>query len=362
MTLPQSIQYKLFFAILIITVLDFNVFSQLVTPNDSFEGFPQMHVPPQSWNNCHLHNATVDTQPGPFNNTKPASHGNTYVSMVTRAVNTPGSFESAWSELLLKFEPGKCYTLLIDLSLSNQFMASTWDGNFYFNTPCRFQIFGASNNCGYYATNELLWDSGVLENYDWQTFEINISPSDVLANRILLRPYFADENVYTNSVVLVDNIRYKESPELLNESNGSFFLPNWAEDISWYFNGELIEDASGLEIPFFMDGDYQARFYDSEGCLYISEKSIAFDFNSITMYPNPVKDDLFIEFLSEGEHPIRIKVFDAIGKHVFDLTYSTEKGKNLIPINLHFLAPGNYSIVVERVGQSTYTHKFIIHQ
>jgi hypothetical protein len=348
--------------LLCITPLSSGLTAQMITVNDGFEGTPQIHVPPPGWTNCHLHNATVDTQPGPFNNTRPASQGSSYISMVTRAVNTPGSFESVFADLLIQFEPGKCYTLLIDLSLSNEFMASTWDGDFYFNTPCRFQIFGAFNNCGYYNTNELLWDSGVLENYDWQTFEVTLTPEHVLANRILLRPYFAEPNEYTNSVVFVDNLRYKTSPELLHHSMGSYFLPVWAQDISWYYNGELVENATGLEIPLFLNGDYQARFYDTEGCLYIAEKSVTFDFSTITIYPNPVKEDLYIEFLSEGEHPVKIKVFDAIGKHVFDLTTSAVQGMNTIPINVNFLAPGNYSIVIERIGQYTDTHKFIVHQ
>ncbi len=51
--------------------------------NPSFEGTPQMHVPPPGWGTCH-YKSTANTQPGYWEVDKTPSDGNTYLGMCTR--------------------------------------------------------------------------------------------------------------------------------------------------------------------------------------------------------------------------------------------------------------------------------------
>ena len=337
---------------------------QTVTYNDGFEGTPQVHNPPTQWHNCTANNSTIDTQPGPFDNKKPASEGDSYISITTRGPSSPspGSFEVGWTNLLLKFEPGKCYNLLIDLSLSNEFKVSTWSGDFYFDAPCRFQIIGKNDDCANISTEEILWDSGVLTKYDWETFDLTIQPDSFVVEKLMLRAFFADEQEYTNSVVLVDNLRYNYSNDLIYSENGMYYLPDWAQDISWYFYGELIENANSHEIPLLVNGSFKAHFYDEDGCLHIAKKEVSFDFGFIQIYPNPVKDLLLLEFLGVENEPIKIDMYDAIGKHVLEVLETTENGINELELNVRSLSPGKYTLKVLRNNSLLHTEKIIISQ
>lgn len=301
---------------------------------------------------------------GPFDNEKSASEGGSYISITTRGPSSPdpGSFEVAMTDLLMKFEPGKCYNLLIDLSLSYNFKVSTWDGDFYFDTPCKFQVIGKNDNCENINSEDILWDSGILSNYDWETFECTIQPDDFVIEKLMLRAYFADEQEYTNSAVLVDNLRYDFSNELIYSENGVYYLPDWAQDISWYLDDELIEGANSHEIPKLVDGNFEARFYDENGCFHIVKKELSFDFDFVKIYPNPVKDVLLLEFLGDGNESIKIDVYDAIGKHVLDVSEATEKGINELELNVDHLTTGKYTLRVVRNNNSVHNEKIIISQ
>ena len=336
---------------------------QIITQNDGFEGPPQIHIPPDGWVNCHLHNSTVDTQPGIFNNQKPPSQGNSYISMVTRETDVLPSFESAWSKLVLPFEQGKCYTLKIDLSLSKEFMAKQFADEIYFDKPCKFQIFGFNANCSHYLSAELLWETDTLTNYDWETFEVFIQPELMDVGKLLLRPYYLDEEDRTYSVVFVDNLSYKNTPNVIQENDFSYTLPDWAEDIEWYFNGTLLEGENGHSVPLLLDGLYEARFYDESGCLIMTSEYLTFDHDAIEIYPNPTKEELMIKFFGEKGEQLYVVMHDAIGKKVFEHhSIIPEFGNNFTKLSLVHLAPGTYTIQINRGNQKVDFSKIVIHQ
>lgn len=182
--------------------------AQVLTANDGFEGPPTQGTPPPGWYNCNDGLSTGDTQPGAFQNYVPASEGQSYLSLVTRALNPPGTVETVWANLLIPFEQDEHYSLTIDLSLSLDFQGDyNWE-TYYFNNPCKLRIIGFNGDCASPSESELLWESSILTNYDWQTFDVSFTPNDGTYQYIALRPYFISMNNFQNSSLLLDDLRY----------------------------------------------------------------------------------------------------------------------------------------------------------
>jgi gliding motility-associated-like protein len=174
----------------------------------------------------------VDTQPGFFSNNVAPAEGGSYVSLVTRQLNPPGTVETVWADLLIPFEQFSTYTFTVDLSLSDNFQGSIgWD-TYYFDHPCVLQIFGFNGDCASSQDRELLWQSAPLTNFGWQTFTVSFSPSLATFSKMAIRPFFTPENNYQNSAVLVYNLVHAQipddpvpaAPEV--PATNSLFIPN----------------------------------------------------------------------------------------------------------------------------------------
>ncbi len=329
-----------------------NVFlsnAQTVTNNDGFESAPKMGIPPTSWFNCGKDmNPSVDTQPGFFDNQKPASEGNTYISMVTRELNEPGTYEIAWADLETPFLKDHCYTLELDLSLSKDFNGSVGFETYYFDNPCVLRIEGFNGNCETSEDRELLWESDTLNQFDWETTEVSFRPDSSTYQRIAIYPYFLDENEPKNSAVLVDNLGFAKSSNVY-EDDGRYFLPEWAEQITWYYYGDTVEGGNTREVPIVLNGNYLVTYFDQDSCFYTEKLELNFNHNPIDVYPNPSPDDVTISFLSEHDpYTMDIEVYDAIGRKVYEHAHSIEHGYNEIELDLPELAPGTYMVHFER--------------
>jgi hypothetical protein len=320
--------------------------AQVITSNDGFEGTPVMGIPPIGWNNCDDGKSTVDTQPGYFNDHLAASEGRTYVSLVTRGVGTPGTVETVWSELLLTFLKGKCYTFTVDLSASTEFFGSYgWD-DYYFNSPCVLQLFGFSGDCSTPQDSEMLWQSPVLSNYSWKTFDVTVDPK-VTYQYIAFRPFFTPPSNYQNSVVYIDNLKYKITTGVFVYEDGIISIPEGSTGISWYYNHQIIPGNDSTQQPVLGSGLYTATFYGRNGCYVITEDYIDV-LNNILLFPNPAGDEAILQFFSSEESSCEIELYDVIGRKLIQKEIPITVGMNKIPLNLISFAPASYILVVKR--------------
>jgi hypothetical protein len=167
--------------------------------NPSFEGAIGIATLPQAWL-AMGESSSPDTQPGAWSVTKEASHGNSYISMVCRGFSIIDSYqwEKCYQSLSSPLRVGETYSYSIDLSHSANFIADT----IKFNKPVNLRIWGMNEN----KQEELLWESGVVNNLDWKTFYFDLKPS-VLVEYLILEAYYIEMPKY-NGNVLIDNLQY----------------------------------------------------------------------------------------------------------------------------------------------------------
>ena len=66
----------------------------------------------------------------------------------------------------------------------------------------------------------------------------------------------------------------------------------------------------------------------------------------ISIFPNPVQENLSIEFKSDRHNKIQISLSDILGKIIFNQTYETHIGLNKINRNISNIPKGIYFVTV----------------
>lgn len=79
----------------------------------------------------------------------------------------------------------------------------------------------------------------------------------------------------------------------------------------------------------------------------------------IAVYPNPAREDFTIEFDSEKEYKVSIRIFSLNGNEEKNIEVKSEKGANRIRTTTNGLVPGHYIVKVIRSGE-VLTSKMII--
>jgi len=352
--------------------------AQRVTVNDGFEGPPAHHVPPPGWNNCNDGVSTVDTQPGVLNNTVPASQGSNYISMVTREFNPPGTVETLWATLFEPFKKDHCYTLKLDLTLSHSYYGTLNWTDYYFDNPCKLQVFGLNGDCAVPDQIELLWQSDIINHFEWRTFEIPVSPQTATFNQIELRVDFAESGNFKNSALLIDNLRYNETAGQIMNNCGVLSLPQGSTGITWYHNN-LQVNSSASQLTMDESGYYSATYYNVENCfvftsghfslpeaihdtifvndtIYLPGEYIA---DEVQCYPSPTVNDVTIEYNSPESSFCNITIFDSDAKEVSSQFYPLPKGNNKLKVYLTTLATGTYYIRFEPQDRKSRTFKVV---
>ncbi|MEZ5196491.1 MAG: hypothetical protein R2764_08855 [Bacteroidales bacterium] len=135
-----------FYCLSVFVLVQFTSFAQFIE-NPSFEGSPAMHTPPPSWEPCHF-KSTPDTQPGIWLVTTPASDGDTYMGMVTRGATGSNAFfwEDAQALLLQPLEIGQCYSMTIDLALSEEWAHDSFAGWISYDNPVMLKMYGSDQS------------------------------------------------------------------------------------------------------------------------------------------------------------------------------------------------------------------------
>jgi outer membrane protein OmpA-like peptidoglycan-associated protein len=173
--------------------------------NASFEDMPRNSSPPRGWTNCGAPGETPpDVHPDPeflFKVGMAAQHENTFLGMVTRDTET---FESVGQQLGIPFKAGQCYRFDIQLARSRVYLSMSRVTRQPTNyvTPIKLRVFGGYSVCD---RAQLLGESALVGNYDWENYTIKLSPEDDFTH-IVLEAYYKQPSLLPyNGNILLDN-------------------------------------------------------------------------------------------------------------------------------------------------------------
>lgn len=112
---------------------------------------------------------------------------------------------------------------------------------------------------------------------------------------------------------------------------------------------------------------YKVKIKDPHGCIslpYNPLGKLEASLNPVTdetilLYPNPVKDILFISYPSEKETAMRVLLYNLQGSLVKQAQYDTVAGLNQYELNLSNFAGGIY-VIKYVIGSETFIKKIIV--
>ncbi|MEL7219704.1 MAG: OmpA family protein [Bacteroidota bacterium] len=147
----------------------------IILDNPSFEDMPRHSRAPRFWTNCGFVNESPpDIQPDyTFQVNKAAFEGNTYLGMVTRDNDT---WEAVGQLLSQPLRDGSCYEFSIKLARSLSYYSVSRETQLAANyvQPVKLRIWAGFGMCD---KREMLGESTLVENTDWQEFHFNLAPS-----------------------------------------------------------------------------------------------------------------------------------------------------------------------------------------
>ncbi len=148
---------------------------------------------------------------------------------------------------------------------------------------------------------------------------------------------------------------------------GPKLLASEASAYQWYFEGELIENATEQEYVIDKLGLYTVRVFNAAGCWAISDpfKVISSadeqDFGTeLILKPNPVTDKLMVSFKDNEilNNAISAEITDVLGKVCFNKDYNANTLGSFFEISTSSLSKGVYYLVV-RTGKKSYVKRFL---
>ena len=181
--------------------------------NPSFEGMPSASRTPYGWVDCGFKGETPpDIQPsGTFMVTREAQDGNTYLGMVVRDNDT---YERVSQRLTRPIQAGTCYSFTISLCRSAVYLSpdpssSALQGRDVqqlkpksYTQPAVLRIWGGS---GYCSQKELLGETPIVKNTDWESYTIILQPQQSHSYFELEAFYKTPTLVPYNGNLLLDN-------------------------------------------------------------------------------------------------------------------------------------------------------------
>jgi hypothetical protein len=158
--------------------------------NPSFEGEPADATVPVGWHAAEP-GTTPDILPGFWGVHQEASHGKTYVGLITRP---DGSWESITQRLPFPLQADECYRFSIDLARSRNYAG--------YRRPVRLLLYGGSRK-GQKA--QLLYRTDPIEHTYWKTYLPEFTPKEPI-NYLIIEAYFVDDRQPYGGNVLIDAI------------------------------------------------------------------------------------------------------------------------------------------------------------
>ena len=176
---------------------------EITLDNPSFEDTPRHSREPRYWTDCGWPSESPpDVQPDfTFQVTKQAFAGNTYLGMVTRDNDT---WESVGQLLNSPFEEGKCYEFSIKLARSLSYYSVSRERNVPANyvEPIKLRIWAGFGMCD---KREMLDESPLISNVDWQEFKFKFEPGGNYTHFILEAFYKTPSLFPSNGNLLLDD-------------------------------------------------------------------------------------------------------------------------------------------------------------
>lgn len=163
---------------------------QIYLINPSFEGEPQDATVPAGWLPCEP-GTTPDILPGVWGVYQEASHGNTFVGLITRE---NGTWESIGQRLKSPVEPGQCHSFTMELAHSK-----TYAG---YNKPLKLRVWGGTAKCG---KDQLLFESPLIEHREWKRYKVEFSGKKEI-NYIVIEAFYQEGEFSHRGNILIDNI------------------------------------------------------------------------------------------------------------------------------------------------------------
>ncbi len=171
--------------------------------NPSFEDYPQAAHTPQGWYDCGFAGESPpDVQPNTtFKVTKVASHGNTYLGLVVRDVNT---WEAIGQRLKTPLVKGINYTFSLDLARSELYESQSQATKKYVNyiTPVIIRIWAGMSYC---AKAELLDETEPVSSNNWKKYTFKFAPKGNYTH-FMIEAFYKVPTVFPyNGNILMDN-------------------------------------------------------------------------------------------------------------------------------------------------------------
>ena len=158
--------------------------------NASFEGEPRDATIPRGWLIC-TEGTTPDILPGPWGVYTEASHGETYVGLITRE---NGTWEAIGQKLTEKLQANQCYEMSLDVARSDTYAD--------YNDPIRLRVWCGRSKCD---RDQLILESDFIRNTEWQTLEWQFTPKSDM-QYILLEAFYREGSFSHRGNILLDNI------------------------------------------------------------------------------------------------------------------------------------------------------------
>lgn len=171
--------------------------------NPSFEGLSGAAQVPQQWYDCGFPKESApDTHPsGEFSVDHYPFDGETYLGLVVRDIDT---WERVTQQLKKPLIADQCYEFDIALCRSKTYMSrSKLTGqSANYTTPCKLKIWAGSDRC---QRTELLAESELVKNYDWEIYHFQFKPQKE-HQYIILEAFYKTPVLFPyNGNLLIDN-------------------------------------------------------------------------------------------------------------------------------------------------------------
>jgi len=170
----------------------------------SFEDNPAFGEPPLAWHICDdIVISSPDTQPlNQLLVSQYASHGGTFIGMITRDVDT---WESIGQVLDSPLKGGSCYVFNMDLCKSENYISYSRATRQLedFNQPVQLRIWGGDVFCD---RKELLIETKSIEHLQWESYTFLLEPEEDVSS-ITFEVYYTNEGVFPyNGNMMLDNL------------------------------------------------------------------------------------------------------------------------------------------------------------
>lgn len=179
----------------------------IILKNPSFEDMPRMAKVPTDWYDCGFPSESpTDIQPGPnsspfFMVVQQPSDGKSYIGMVARDNDT---WEMVAQRLPNPLKAEQYYKFRIDLCRSAVYVSPsrTMIGETNYTSPVKLRLWGGN---GYCAKKELLAETPLVINTEWESYELAFRPEENF-KYILLECFYKTPALFPyNGNLLVDN-------------------------------------------------------------------------------------------------------------------------------------------------------------